>query len=57
MKNWEKQSSIKISIKDMQKLGVSWLAYCDKTGANVYSLREGLDDESIVDCPISLINN
>jgi hypothetical protein len=47
--------TIKLSISDMLKLGVKWVDYCEATDSNVYALREGLDEDTIVDCPIELI--
>jgi hypothetical protein len=47
--------TIKISIEDMKKLGVTWSDYCEATDANLYALREGLSEDHLVDCPINLI--
>ncbi len=50
------EPTVKMFLKDAQKLNISWGDICDVTGGNFYAVKEGLlDEDDLIDVPISLI--
>lgn len=47
--------TVKLSILDAMKLGVSWEDIANANRFDFYALREGLDKETFVSVPIALI--
>ena len=50
------QETISISLKDAEKLGLSWGDIADAMGYNFYAVKEGmLDRDDIIKVPVKLI--
>ena len=48
--------TVRMSLRDAEKLGIYWGAICDVTGGNRYAINEGLlNDDDMIDVPVKLI--
>ena len=51
----ENIETVKMSVADAEKLGISWSDICEITGGNVWAVNEGMSKDEIVDVPVKLL--